>query len=264
MLLQWGLGSTYTWRRVIPYLADLGKVIAVDLPGTGASQRVVGSTPTTYTIEFQRSSLETLLLLLGIDHNVTLVLHGPASMVGFDWAARHPASVRAIAHMESITRPTIWPDFDDPFRTIFKRLRFGDIEKNVVNSETYLEDALRRETVYPPDSQTLEAYAENFQRGADARRSYLASYQQIPVAGQPEAARLVVGEYAEWLERSPVPKLLILGQPGFMLAGRMRSAAERLPNQTVVEVIGRHLLPEDAPDGVGNLIAMWMRGLPPV
>ena len=246
----------------MPYLEPLGRVIAVDLPGTGESDRIKRSTPATYTIEFQRESLEAFANIVGLDEDVTLVLHGPASMVGFDWASRHVSSVRAIVHMESITRPTVWPDFEDPFRTAFKRIRLGDVEKHVVNSKTYLAEALTREMIHPPTDEVLAEYAALFERGADERRSYLASYQQIPVSGQPHNARNVVGAYSEWLEQTQIPKLLILGRPGYILSGRMRSAAERLPNQTVVEVIGRHLLPEDAPDGVGNLIAMWMRSLP--
>ncbi len=216
----------------------------------------------TYTIEFQRETLEAFAGVLGLTEHVTLVLHGPASMVGFDWASRRPAAVRAIVHMESICRPTVWPDFSDPFRTAFKRLRMGDVEKHVVNSATYLEEALTRELIHPPSEELLAGYAEHFDVGADERRSYLASYQQIPVSGQPQAARELVGRYSAWLEQSLIPKLLIKGQPGYILSGRMGAAAERLPNQTVVEVLGRHLLPEDAPDGVGNLMAMWLRTLP--
>lgn len=262
LLLHWGLGSTYLWRRVMPRLSSFGQVVAVDLPGTGESERISDSTPSTYSLDFQRQSLQGFIDLLDLGSNITLVLHGPASMIGFDWAAHNETAVRAIAHMESICRPAVWPDFEDPFRSQFKRTRFGNVEESIVNSKTFLTEALTRQLLHPPTQELFDAYRRHFELGADQRRSYLASLQQIPLAGQPPRAREIVGEYFEWLKESDVPKLLILGKPGYIITGRMRTVAEALPNQTVVEVLGRHLLPEDAPDGVANLISMWMRSLP--
>jgi len=40
---------------------------------------------------------------------VTLVLHDWGSALGFDWAQRHPQSVKGIAYMEAVVRPANWP-----------------------------------------------------------------------------------------------------------------------------------------------------------
>src|SRR5260370_39859294 len=71
-----------------------------------------------------RDFLDGLLEELGVTDAVTLVVHDWGSALGFDWARRHPGSVRAIAYMEAIVRPLAgWQEWPEAARSIFQALR---------------------------------------------------------------------------------------------------------------------------------------------
>jgi haloalkane dehalogenase len=64
--------SSYLWRNIIPYAAELGRCFAPDLVGMG------GSSPSpngSYRFEDHSPYLDAWFDALGIDGNVILVLH---------------------------------------------------------------------------------------------------------------------------------------------------------------------------------------------
>ncbi len=63
------------------------------------------------------------------------------------------------------------------------------------------------------------------------------------------------------MARNEVPKLLINGDPGQVVQGRLREAIRGWSNQTEVTVKGRKLLQEDSPDEIGKAVADFVRGL---
>src|SRR5262249_15095576 len=67
--------SSYLWRNVIPYLHGAGRCIAPDLIGMGRSEKLPQSGPDSYTFQEHRCYLDTLLALLAVERNVTLVVH---------------------------------------------------------------------------------------------------------------------------------------------------------------------------------------------
>jgi haloalkane dehalogenase len=68
--------SSYLWRNIMPHLQGLGRLIACDLIGMGASDKLEDS----------------------------------GTALGFDWANRHRDRVQGIAYMEAIVAPFTWPD----------------------------------------------------------------------------------------------------------------------------------------------------------
>ncbi len=97
--------SSYLWRNVIPAVEGLGRCIAPDLIGMGDSQKLPRSGPDAYRFVEHRRYLDALLEQLGVDSNVTLVIHDWGSALGFDWANRHRDAVRGIVYMEAIDAP---------------------------------------------------------------------------------------------------------------------------------------------------------------
>lgn len=94
---------SYLWRKIIPYTLPFGRCLAPDYPGMGNS----GPTPDgRYCVFDQQRYLDGWLETLGLRDNIILVLHDWGSALGFDWARRHPAAVKAIIYMEGI----VWPD----------------------------------------------------------------------------------------------------------------------------------------------------------
>ena len=68
----------------------------------------------------------------------------------------------------------------------------------------------------------------------------------------------IVAAYSAWLATSQVPKLLIDVTDGDTLRGELLDLARRFPNQTEVQVVGRHFAPEDSPDEIGQALAAWI------
>ena len=69
----------------------------------------------------------------------------------------------------------------------------------------------------------------------------------------------LVGDYADWLSQSNVPKLFVNAEPGAILIGEQREFCRSWPNQEEVTVKGNHFLQEDSPDEIGAAIATWRR-----
>ena len=102
--------SSYLWRNVMPHLADQGRCIAIDLIGMGDSDKLDGAGADSYTFVQHREYLDGALQALGVDKDVTWVIHDWGSALGFDWANRHRDAVKGIAYMEGIVRPVSWAE----------------------------------------------------------------------------------------------------------------------------------------------------------
>jgi haloalkane dehalogenase len=183
-------------------------------------------------------------------------------MVGFDWAVRHPEAVRGIVHMESIVRPSTWADYEDPFRSLLLDVRRDDSEAFSTIAEDYVERALELEVINPLPEQVRDVYLRKAETDKYDKRAVITALNQIPIGGQPSQARSIVSEYTEWLRHTDVPKLLVMGRPGYIHAGRMGASAAKLPEQTTVHVMGSHQLAEDSPDGVIRFLRSFIAKLP--
>lgn len=75
--------------------------------------------------------------------------------------------------------------------------------------------------------------------------------RELPIEGEPDDVVRIVDHYADWLDTSPIPKLLIKAEPGSMLIGRSYERCRNWPNQDEVAVRGVHFLQEDCPDEIG-------------
>jgi len=70
-----------------------------------------------------------------------------------------------------------------------------------------------------------------------------------------------VKAYGEWLASSHVPKLLIMSDPGGILAGKDLEFARSWPAQKEVTCRGIHFIQEDSPHEIGRAVAEWMTTL---
>ena len=261
LFLHGGIASTVLWRRQIEHLAPHARCVAVDLIGTGESARLLPSSRETYRPEVHLGYLETFTQVVGMQGPITLVLHGWASMIGFAFAMRHAARIEGICHMESIIQPLEWTDLQPRLREMLERSRSPEGEHLVMNTDGYFDLATRREFLSPPGKAIIEEYRRTLGQPGPMRQALHTGINSIPVGGTPAATNALVSEYASWLRSEPVPKLLILGEPGHLLVGDLAEAAASLPETTVMKVSGAHMLPEDSPDGIALLLAQWQRGL---
>jgi haloalkane dehalogenase len=253
--------SSYLWRNVMPHLADQGRCIAPDLIGMGDSDTLDTTGPDSYRFVEHRQYLDALLEGLGVDANVTLVLHDWGSGLGFDWANRHRDAVKGIAYMEAIVQPMTWAAWPEAARQIFQGFRSPAGEEMVLEKNVFVELVLPASILRKLTDAEMAVYRRPFAEAGEARRPTLTWPRQIPIEGDPADVTEIVRDYGAWLSTSDLPKLFINADPGAILIGPQRDFCRKWPNQREVTVSGNHFIQEDSPDEIGQAIAGWRRGL---
>jgi len=249
--------SSYLWRNIIPYLQPLARCLAPDLVGMGES----GPNPAgRYRFVDHARYLDAWLEAVGAGERVTFVVHDWGSALGFHWARRHPDRVRGIAYMEAIVMPLTWEDWPEAARRIFQGLRSEAGERMILEQNLFVERILPGSVLRGLTEEELEVYRRPF-REPQSRWPTLQWPREIPIEGEPPDVVEIVREYGEWLAQSPVPKLLIVAEPGAILRGRQLEFCRRWPNQQEVTVRGNHFLQEDSPHEIGEALAAWYRTL---
>ena len=253
--------SSYLWRNIIPILKDHGRCIAVDLIGMGDSEKLNNSNSNSYRYIEHRDYLFKAWNTLGINKNVTLVIHDWGSALGFDWAYQHPDSILGIAYMEAIVRPLTWDEWPELARNIFKGFRSSSGEELILEKNMFIEGVLPNSIIRNLSEEEMAVYRKPFINPGEDRRPILSWPREIPIDGNPENVVEIVSRYAKWLENSDIPKLFINADPGSILVGKQREYCQTWKNQIEVTVKGRHFLQEDSPNEIGESIRKWHRSL---
>jgi len=257
VLLHGNPTSSYLWRNVLPELEGLGRCLAPDLIGMGDSEKVGGE----YRFVDHRRYLDGFLRSVGVESDVTLVVHDWGGGLGFDWANRHRDAVRAIAYMETIVMPVAWSDWPESARKIFQAMRSDAGEAIILEKNVFVERILPASVLSPLSAATLDEYRRPYVAGGESRRPILTWPREIPIEGEPVDVHAIVTDYADWLARSEVPKLFVDAEPGSILVGRQREFCRTWPNQQEVTVPGSHFIQEDSGPEIGRAIAAFLRGL---
>ena len=253
--------SSYLWRNVIPHLAEQGRCIAPDLIGMGDSEKLAASGPDAYRFVEHREYLDALLAAIGVERNVTLVIHDWGSALGFDWANRHRDAVRGIAYMEAIVMPLEWSQWPKAVTPVFRGFRSPAGEQMVLEDNVFVEQVLPGAVLRGLTDAEMAVYRRPFANPGEDRRPTLTWPRQIPLGGEPEDVVKIVADYGAWLSTSPVPKLFINAEPGAILRGDAREFCRSWPNQTEVTVPGTHFVQEDSPDEIGRAISDWHKSI---
>ena len=251
--------SSYLWRNIMPHLADQGRCIAVDLIGMGDSDKLDNSGPDRYTLLEHRTYWDAALEAIGVENNVTFVIHDWGSALGFDWANRHRGSVMGIAYMEAIVMPVTWDQWPDAARGVFQGFRSPAGEEMALDKKVFDEKVLPGSIIRELSDKEMNIYRKPFAEQGEDRRPSLTWPRQIPIEGTPVEVVALVSSYADWLSQSDVPKLFVNAEPGAILIGEQREFCRSWPNQEEVTVKGNHFLQEDSPDEIGKAIAEWRR-----
>lgn len=252
--------SSYLWRNIIPYAEDLGRCIAPDLIGMGDSEKLPDSGPDRYRFVEHREYLDALLGQLGVNRNVTLVIHDWGSGLGFDWANRHRDAVRGIAYMEAMVKPRSWEDFPERARPAFQAMRSEKGEEMVLDNNFFVEVMLPGSILRDLTEEEHAEYRRPFTEAGETRRPTLTWPRQIPIDGEPADVTEIMEDYGAWMQTSQVPKLFVNAEPGAILSdGPSRDFCRTWANQTEVTVKGSHFIQEDSPDEIGQTLADWLK-----
>ena len=250
--------SSYLWRHVIPHLEGLGRCLAPDLVGMGESGKAKDGS---YRFADHARYLDQWFESLGLNQNVTLVMHDWGSALGFHWAHRNLAKVKGLVYMEAIVQPVTWEDWPETARRIFQGMRSPDGEGMILERNLFVERILPASVIRELSQEELDVYRRPYLEPGESRRPTLTWPREIPIDGQPGDIVELVSESAQWLSTSTLPKLFINGDPGAILTGAQREFCRSWPNQREVTVSGLHFLPEDSPNEIGQAIAEWYRSL---
>ncbi|QUQ68796.1 haloalkane dehalogenase [Kutzneria sp. CA-103260] len=250
--------SSHLWRNILPSLEGYGRLIACDLLGMGDSDKVADSGPNSYSYLDHRDFLFAAWDKLGVTENVILVLHDWGSALGFDWAERNRDRVAGIAYMEAMVSALEWRDFDPQFRSIFQGFRSPAGEEMVLENNFFLENVMFGCTSLSAEDKAV--YRAPFATPGESRRPTLSWPRQLPILGEgPDYTIEAMRRYGAWLAQSPLPKLLVRGDPGSLLIGPALDFARSWPNQTEVTVPGVHFLQEDSPVEVAAALVDFVK-----
>ena len=252
--------SSYLWRNIIPFAESFGRCIAPDLIGMGDSDKLPDSGPDRYRFVEHREYLDALLDQLGVNSNVTLVIHDWGSGLGFDWANRHRGAMKGIAYMEAMVKPRSWEDFPERARPAFQAMRSPKGDEMVLANNFFVETMLPGSILRDLTQEEHDEYRRPFTEPGESRRPTLTWPRQIPIDGEPADVTQIMADYADWLATSELPKLFVDASPGAILCdGPSRDFCRTWANQTEVQVKGSHFIQEDSPDEIGQALADWLK-----
>lgn len=256
LLLHGNPTSSYLWRNVIPHLSPHGRVIAVDLIGMGKSAKPNIDYRFVDHYRYVTGFIEALSL-----KNITLVVHDWGSVLGFHYAREHESNVRGIAFMEAVTHPMRSEDFPNAMIAfIFNELRDPRDGRKMIEVDNFFLDSMMPMVILRDlSAEEWAAYRAPYPDEA-SRKPVRVWPSEVPLDGKPADTTAIVNAYARWLERTPIPKLLLAATPGSLITERevQRIRDRHMPNLDVVNIgPGLHYVQEDQPDNIGRAVADW-------
>ena len=251
MLLIHGFGATnHVWRKLAPELARTHRVIAVDLKGSGASDKPLDDG---YGVAEQARLLQILIDRLGLQ-TVTLVGHsyggGVALALALELNRKRPGLLRRLTLISSMAYPQQLPDFMSVLQTPgIGALGVFSLPAEVL-AYSGLAGAYRDTAQIKPEDVT--AYALPLYNPA-ARHALLATAQQLV----PERLAGLVAQYPTIKQ----PALIIAcAEDPIIPAWVARRLARELPHSRLVILRGcGHVPPEEAPGRVLDAMRRWPR-----
>ena len=258
VFLHGNITSSYMWRNIMPHAEKLGRCIAIDNIGQGDSDKLDASGPDFYRLAEHQRYTDAILEQLGVERNVTLVVHDWGSALGFTWARQHPEQVKALVYLQALVGDFDWSHWPPAVQALFKRFRSPEGEELVLNQNLFVERVLPAMTLRQLGEAEMTEYRRPYRNPGEDRRPTLTWPREIPIEGEPADVLAIIRQNGEWLAQSPIPKLFINAEPGAVLVGAHRDLCRTWPNQTEITVAGLHYVHEDSPHEIGAAIAEWL------
>lgn len=251
--------SAYLWRNIIPSLSPHARCIAPDLMGMGKSDKPDSD----YRIFDHIAYIDAFIETVGLK-NITLVLHGWGSVIGFDYARRHPNNVKAIAFYESYVQAmNDWQKLSLPVQQIATLLNHPGASYRAVIKQNYVvEKILPRSAICQLTDDVMNHYRAPFLT-LESRKPLWQYVNDMPFGKGPKDVVDLMQQYSTFLQKSPMPKLMLYGVPGFMTT--METVAwskENLPNIELACLDDAlHLAQESMPEKFSDVLLTWYRGI---
>lgn len=246
--------SSYLWRNIIPHLSGLGRCIAVDLIGFGKSDKP----DIDYSITDHIHYIEAFIKALNLK-NITLVMHGWGSIIGFDYAMHHENNCKALVFYESYIRPVIQDDLSLPLREQLYFLEDDTLDV-VMNASQFVDRIIPQSMTRTLSDIEKIQYREPF-LSTGSGKPLLKYLQELPQNNEKTNQRIAA--YSSFIQKSTLPKLLLYSVPGFTTTiATIVWAKKHISHLEIIEVgEALHFVQESNPAAMGESISAWLQGL---
>lgn len=248
--------SSYLWRNIIPILSTKARCIAPDLIGMGESDKPRDQ----YSVTEQLHDITNFISKLNLT-NITLVLHGYGSIIGFGYAMNNPDNIHGIAFYE----PHLYKlsDLDKlslPLQELIYLFRQEPDcgYKKIVEDNFLIAKLLPGMAFNQLSQEAIERYKKPFINTED-RTALWQQFKELFSSDCPNSKlNTCIAKYSEFLQESAMPKLLLYNNPGFNTAISIVKWCHNLPNTITVDLEeGPSLLQETNPRLFGVMLHDW-------
>lgn len=247
LLLHGWPTSSYLWRNLIPTLAENNRVIALDLPGFGRSDKRLSDS---FSFPYQNKMIDSFLKELGIE-KVNLAVHDLGGPLGLFWAVKNPEKVIRITFLNTL----VYPEFSWAVKLFGLSTLLPGV-KTWLTSPRGLRAAMRLGIVNKDElsKQDVEQYQRPFQ-SKESRKVLLKTVHRLSIKGY--------HEIAEKLPKFEIPIQIIYGTNDKILpdvAKTMARVKQDLPQAELTALDGcGHFLQEDKPQEIAQLMATFLQ-----
>lgn len=235
--------SSFLWRNVIPPIAEHRRVIAIDLPGFGRSDK---PTDRKYDFAFYARVLDGFLAQLKIDR-LGLVVHDLGGPVGLYWASQNPARVERLALLNTL----VYPELSFAARAFITACRLPGISQ-MLTSKRWLERAMYFGVA--DTSRLCRDALSNVHEPFDTPKARKA-LAMSSTGMRTEKLRDVV----KWLRTTKIPVRVVYGVKDRILPDIEKTVQRLKQDVSSIEVTALpdvgHFLQEEQPDEIGRLLA---------
>ncbi|MGA8480125.1 MAG: haloalkane dehalogenase [Chthoniobacterales bacterium] len=262
VLLLHGIPThSYLWRNVIPHIAPIARTVAIDLIGFGKSDKPLDID---YDLPTYARYFEGVIDALELK-NPIIVAMDLGLIVGLHYAMQHEANVKGLVMFEGFFQPMDFAFYNLPRRARLnlRMLHVSQIaELLIVKNDKAVTSMLKLGTLRNLSDVELEAYRVPFANPAVRRKVWrqgVGPTQLGPRSHRAGDTVDLINRYAAALPKSRIPKLLLYGAPGVIVRPRAIVVARAQIDQMRIEAIGqgKHFLPEDEPENIGQQIAQF-------
>ena len=243
LLLHGWPTSSYLWRNLIAPIATRNRVIAIDLPGYGRSDK---PTDASYSFRFYDRVLTGFMDALGAQR-VGLGVHDLGGPVGLHWASQHPERVSSLALLNTLV-------YARPSWAVIAFVAAARLPgaRSLLTSPRGISFSMRY-GVHHKDrlsDETIAAYQEPF-ASADARRALRKAGTGLHPSGMRDIER--------WLPSVEVPVRIIYGERDRILpdvARTMRKVEADVGGAEVTKLPDcGHFIQEERPTEIAGMLA---------
>lgn len=247
LLLHGWPTSSFLYRNIIPHLAPHRRVIALDLPGFGDSDKPLDAS---YSFRFYRRMVDGYLAARGVDR-CGLVVHDLGGPVGLYWMVQQIERVDALVLLNTL----VYPQFSWAVAAFIGAVKLPGV-RAALSSPWGLRKSMAFGMQTTPSDAVIAGVQAPF-ASKPARKALLKSITRLHIDGFREIARE--------LPRFTGPVRIIYGTADRILPKVARTMARvqaDLPQAELTALDGcGHFLQEDRPDEVGALLAAFFAGL---